>query len=90
MALAEDQLLSGGNDLRGIHVMTVHKAKGKEFDAVIIFDDPKSSPLLFNKEAAPYPKCRKLLRVGITRARHHVLMLTDMYTPSALLNGHNL
>ena len=90
MALAEDQLLSGGNDLRGIHVMTVHKAKGKEFDAVIIFDDPNSSPLLFNKEAAPHPKCRKLLRVGITRARHHVLMLTDMYTPSALLKGHKL
>jgi DNA helicase-2/ATP-dependent DNA helicase PcrA len=90
MALAEDQLLSGGNDLRGIHVMTVHKAKGKEFDAVIIFDDPNSSPLLFNKEDAPHPKSRKLLRVGITRARHHVLMLTDMYNPSALLRGHKL
>lgn len=90
MALAEDQLLSGGNDLRGIHVMTVHKAKGKEFDAVIIFDDPNSSPLLFSKEDAPHPRCRKLLRVGITRARHHVLMLTDMYSPSLLLNGHKL
>ena len=90
ISLAEDQLLSGGNDLRGIHVMTVHKAKGKEFDAVIIFDDPNSSPLLCNKEDAPHLKCRKLLRVGITRARHHVLMLTDMYTPSALLKGHKL
>ena len=89
-ALAEDQLLSGGNDLRGIHVMTVHKAKGKEFDAVIIFDDPYSSPLLFSQEDAPHPRCRKLLRVGITRARHHVLMLTDLYSPSALLNGHKL
>ena len=89
-ALAEDQLLSGGNDLRGIHVMTVHKAKGKEFDAVIIFDDPNSSPLLFSQEDAPHPRCRKLLRVGITRARHHVLMLTDLYSPSALLKGHKL
>jgi len=90
MSLAEDQLLSGGNDLRGIHVMTVHKAKGKEFDAVIIFDDPNSSPLLSKNEDAPHLKSRKLLRVGITRARHHVLMLTDMYTPSALLKGHKL
>lgn len=90
LALAEDQLLSGGNDLRGIHVMTMHKAKGKEFDAVIIFDDPNSSPLLFSQEDAPHPRCRKLLRVGITRARHHVLMLTDLYRPSALLNGHKL
>lgn len=89
-ALAEDQLLSGGNDLHGIHVMTVHKSKGKEFDAVIIFDDPNSSPLIFCPEDAPHPRCRRLLRVGITRARHHVLILTDMYRPSELLTGHHL
>ena len=88
--LSEDQLLSGGDDLRGIHVMTIHKSKGKEFDAVIIFDDPNSSPLLFSKEDPPHPRCRKLLRVGITRARHHVLMLCDLYTPSPLLQGHQL
>lgn len=89
-ALAEDQLLSGGNDLHGIHVMTVHKSKGKEFDAVIIFDDPNSSPLIFCPEDAPHPRCRRLLRVGITRARHHVLILTDMYRPPELLTGHHL
>lgn len=88
--IAEDQLLSGGNDLKGIYVMTIHKSKGKEFDAVIIFDDPNSSPLLFTQEAAPYPRCRKLTRVGITRARHHVLMLCDAFTPTALLQGHRL
>lgn len=89
-AIAEDQLLSGGNDLRGIHVMTIHKSKGKEFDVAIIFDDPNSSPLLFTQEAAPHPRCRKLARVGITRAKHHVLMLCDMFTPTALLQGHQL
>jgi DNA helicase-2/ATP-dependent DNA helicase PcrA len=89
-ALAEDQLLSGGNDLFGVHVMTVHKSKGKEFDVVIVFDDSNSSPLIFYPEIAPHPRCRKLLRVGITRARHHVLMLTDMYKPSELLKGHKL
>lgn len=89
-AIAEDQLLSGGNDLRGIHVMTIHKSKGKEFDAAIIFDDPNSSPLLFTQEAVPHSRCRKLARVGITRARHHVLMLCDAYTPTVLLEGHKL
>lgn len=89
-AIAEDQLLSGGSDLRGIHVMTIHKSKGKEFDAAIIFDDPNSSPLLFTQEPMPYPRCRKLTRVGITRARHHVLMLCDLFTPTALLQGHSL
>lgn len=90
-ALAEDQLLSGTSDLHGIHVMTVHKSKGKEFDVVIIFDDSNSSPLIFSpKELPPYPRARRLLRVGITRARHYVLMLTDMYRPSELLVGHRL
>lgn len=90
-ALAEDQILSGASDLHGIHVMTIHKSKGKEFDVVIIFDDSNSSPLIFSpKELPPYPRSRRLLRVGITRARHYVLMLTDMYRPSELLAGHRL
>lgn len=89
-AIAEDQLLSGGNDLKGIHVMTIHKSKGKEFDAAIIFDNSQSSPLLSPHEASPHPRSRKLARVGITRARHHVLMLCDAYTPTALLQGHRL
>lgn len=89
-AISEDQLLSGGNDLKGIHVMTIHKSKGKEFDAAIIFDNSQSSPLLSPHEASPHPRSRKLARVGITRARHHVLLLCDAFTPTALLQGHRL
>jgi DNA helicase-2/ATP-dependent DNA helicase PcrA len=89
-ALVEEQILSGDTELRGIHVMTVHKAKGKEFDAVIVFDDRNSSPLIFGREDAPHPRSRKLCRVAITRAKHHVLVLTDMYSPSPLLDGHRL
>ena len=89
-AIAVDQLLSGGNDLDGIQVMTAHKAKGKEFDAVVIFDDPNSCPLIYCKEPAPYRRSRKLARVAITRARHHVLILTDASRSSALLDGHQL
>lgn len=89
-AIAADQLLSGGNDLGGIHVMTAHKSKGKEFDAVVILDDPNSCPLLLTNDAAPYRRSRKLARVAITRARHHVLMLTDASRPSLLLDGHRL
>jgi len=89
-AIAADQLLSGGNDLSGIHVMTAHKSKGKEFDAVVIFDDPNGCPLIYCNEAAPYRRSRKLARVAITRARHHVLMLTDVSRSSLLLDGHRL
>lgn len=70
--------------------MTIHKSKGKEFDGVIIVDDANISPLIFNGESAPYRSCRRLLRVGITRAAHHVLMLTDLFKPSPLLEGHKL
>ncbi len=88
--IATDQLLSGGNDLSGIHVMTAHKAKGKEFDAVVVFDDPNSCPLVYCQEPAPYRRSRKLARVAITRARHHVLILADAVRPSLLLQGHHL
>jgi DNA helicase II / ATP-dependent DNA helicase PcrA len=87
-ALAQDQLLSGGNDLYGIHVMTMHKSKAKEFDAVVILGDKNSCPYIYCNEKAPFPRSRKLLRVGITRAKYHVLLLTDLFNPSPLLEGH--
>ncbi len=89
-ALAQEQLLSGGNDLHGIHTMTIHKAKAKEFDGVIILDEANSCPLVRKNEPAPFSRSRKLFRVGITRARHHVLLLTDRLNPCPLLQGHHL
>jgi DNA helicase-2/ATP-dependent DNA helicase PcrA len=89
-ALSEIQLFSDDTDIRGIHVMTLHKAKGKEFDGVIIFDESRISPLLYGNEKHPYTRCRKLLRVGITRARSHVLLLTDRFNPTLLLRGFHL
>jgi DNA helicase-2/ATP-dependent DNA helicase PcrA len=89
-ALAEHQLLSGFSEPRGINVMTIHKAKGKEFDGVVIFDDFHNSPLVHHNDFAPFARSRRLLRVGITRARYQVLLLTDAYRPSRLLDGHRL
>lgn len=89
-ALSDIQLYSDENELRGIHVMTLHKAKGKEFDAVIIFNESRISPLQYGKEKEPYNRCRKLLRVAITRARSHVLLLMDRFHPTPLLTGFNL
>lgn len=88
--IAQDQLLSGGGEPKGIHVMTLHKAKGKEFDAVVVFDDANNSPLVLRDDTDPHLRSRRLLRVGVTRARHHVMLLTDVYTPTPLLHGHNL
>lgn len=88
--VAEVQLFESQDDLSGIHVMTMHKSKGKEFDAVVLFDDSNSSPFVFFNESQPHTRCRRLLRVGITRARHHVLLLTDAFNPTELLRGHRL
>jgi len=89
-AITEDQIVGGDGDFSGINVMTMHKSKGKEFDGVIILHLGRLSPLSPDYEPAPYLKSRRLLRVAITRARHHVLMLTDASSPSPLLAGHNL
>lgn len=89
-AITEDQIVGGDNDLTGINVMTIHKSKGKEFDGVILMHLGHISPLSPENEPAPQTKSRRLLRVGITRAKHHVMLLTDVYNPSPLLVGHNL
>lgn len=90
-AITQDQIMGSDGDLTGINVMTMHKSKGKEFDGVIILHVGNNiSPLCADKEPIPHMKSRRLLRVGITRARHHVLMLTDAYSPSPLLAGHDL
>lgn len=90
-AIAQDQLVGGDGDLEGINVMTIHKSKGKEFDGVVIVHIGNNiSPLCPDWEKPPYTKSRKLFRVGVTRARHDTLILTDAYSPCVLLNGHDL
>ncbi|MEP2761232.1 MULTISPECIES: ATP-dependent helicase [Alphaproteobacteria] len=89
-AITEDQIVGGDNDLTGINVMTMHKSKGKEFDGVILLHLGHISPFCPENEAAPNAKSRRLLRVGITRAKHRVMLLTDVYSPSPLLAGHKL
>lgn len=89
--ITEDQIIGGEVDLTGINVMTMHKSKGKEFEGVILLHLGNNiSPFSSDREAAPHIKSRRLLRVGITRAKKHVLLLTDAYSPSPLLAGHNL
>ncbi len=90
-AITEEQIIGSDGDLGGINVMTMHKSKGKEFDGVIILHLGNNiSPLSPDHEHAPHMKSRRLLRVGITRAKHHILMLTDAYNRSPLLAGHSL
>lgn len=88
--IAREQIAASGRMGPGISVMTLHKAKGKEFDGVIIFDEPYSSALVDRRERSPYPASRKLLRVGVTRARYCVLYLHSASEEPELLKGHKL
>jgi DNA helicase II / ATP-dependent DNA helicase PcrA len=90
-AITQDQLAGGDGELEGISVMTIHKSKGKEFDGVVLVHIGNNiSPLCPDWEKVPHAKSRKLLRVGVTRARHDVVLLTDMFSRCILLNEHSL
>lgn len=64
---------------RGLYVMTVHQAKGKEFDAVILCP---ASRRYFPDE----PERRRLFYVAITRASKRWRLLVPQDDPSPLLN----
>jgi DNA helicase-2/ATP-dependent DNA helicase PcrA len=90
-AITEDQIIGSDGDLVGINVMTMHKSKGKEFDGVILLHVGNNiSPFSTDAEPSPQTKSRRLLRVGITRAKKHVLLVTDAFSPSPILKGHVL
>lgn len=75
-AIDRATLVSVRSDPRGVVLMTMHKSKGKEFDSVVLVEGPHVSPFLnTGREDAPYYESRRLLRVGITRARSRVVIL---------------
>jgi DNA helicase II / ATP-dependent DNA helicase PcrA len=96
MALAQDQILGGIDDPPGVQVMTVHKSKGKQFDGVIVVREGRFegkqmvSSLVWWGDQSPYHRSRKILRVAITRAKFHMLMLGPIYPACPILENHKL
>jgi DNA helicase II / ATP-dependent DNA helicase PcrA len=95
-ALAQEQILDGVEAPTGLQVMNFHKAKGKQFDGVIIVREARrtktgvDSSFVWRGDELPYPKSRRVLRVGITRARTHTLLLDPLWPTCPLLKGHKL
>jgi len=75
----------GSSAGRGVHLLTYHRAKGLEFDAVFLPRlEEKELPSKLSKTPAAIAEERRLLYVGLTRAKRH-LTVTWSGKPSRFL-----
>jgi DNA helicase-2/ATP-dependent DNA helicase PcrA len=73
--LERERFLAVDRPPRGCMIMTIHKSKGKEFDAVVMVEGAYKSQFFDGGEKRPHEKSRRLLRVGLTRARSLVTLV---------------
>jgi len=68
-----DRFSPGGNAARGVHLLTLHRAKGLEFEAVFLPRvQEKELPIRQARTEAEIAEERRLLYVGLTRAKRHL------------------
>ena len=84
-ALVQDHFIASQSVYKGVHVMTLHKSKGKEFDEVFIWEDYYNSLVNPNSTEKEITEARYLLRVAVTRARKRSTFLTVGSKPCILL-----
>jgi DNA helicase II / ATP-dependent DNA helicase PcrA len=82
--VVEDQFAATTRPHRGVTVMPIHKAKGKEFDEVIVFEGAYQRFLQpFRGDAER--SARFNLHVAATRARSAVTIMTSAQDPCSLI-----
>ena len=95
-ALVQDQALTSTRTETGVVVMNMHKAKGKQFDEVILFErwpvriqgQIKANPDRFvrgNMRSNATTAARQNFRVSVTRAKRRTTILTPDGDPCVLL-----
>jgi DNA helicase-2/ATP-dependent DNA helicase PcrA len=86
LALDRQVLMSADREPSGCILMSIHKSKGKEFDGVILVEGAHSSPFFDSRDKPPHHASRRLLRVGITRARA-LVRLVRPHNAAPLIGG---
>jgi DNA helicase II / ATP-dependent DNA helicase PcrA len=84
-ALVQEHFSTAQKDWRGIHLMTIHKSKGKEFDEVIVYDGLYQRILRNPKDEKAAAQDLLALRVAVTRAIRRASILTPKKYPCPFL-----
>lgn len=76
-ALVQEHFSASLKNWKGIHVMTFHKSKGKEFSEVVIYEGRHQGKILRgNATERDRSQAKLTLRVAVTRAMKQVTILT--------------
>lgn len=75
-ALVQEHFSSTLKEWRGVHVMTMHKSKGKEFSEVVIFEGRHSGRLVRTDSEKAKAQSILTLRVAVTRAMRRTTIVT--------------
>jgi DNA helicase-2/ATP-dependent DNA helicase PcrA len=82
-ALLHEHFAAAQSRTRGVHVMTMHKSKGKEFDEVIIYEGQYQGRLMKRpNDPKVTAQDRLALLVAVTRAMKRATILTPKAEPS--------
>jgi len=85
-AITREQVIDTVRPPARCTVMTMHQLKAREYDAVVLAED-QYHRFLARNESSPYMDTRRLLQVCVTRARHHVVIVTSRKDSTLQLLG---